>query len=150
MKKLSIFLVLALLLVLFSSIVMAQSQKALDNRTVVIPGTWPGYWQPIYCNGEMVDYLYGEVSNHMIMHFKNGENIRNNIHVFGQVTSGATSEVFTVHENDKVDNLTGIATWHFNLVGNEGTHYIGAMTWDMINDPFFEDIVVNKAVCPGN
>jgi len=97
-----------------------------------------------------VDYLYGVVNNHYIFHFKDGIIIGANNHVFGEVTSGATGEVFTIHENDKFDYIQGIGTWHFNLVGNEGTHYIGAMTWDMINDPFFEDIIVNKAVCPGN
>ena len=127
----------------------AQSDKGLGNKTLIETVVWD-YWQPVYCNGLEVDYLFGEVNARSISVFKNGILVKSMWHSYGNVTSDATGEVFTLLENSKTNIMTLISTWHFTLKGNEGTHYLGSMTWDQINDPNFLDITVNRASCPGN
>ncbi len=124
-----------------------NNQKDNGNKSVVTTVEWTDYWQPIYCNGVMIDYLTGTVTVHNIELYKNGINIGGNSHVYGEVTSNnGTGEVFKLHENDKGDWIQGTVTWHFNLKGNMGSHYIGSMTWDLVTG----EITVHKAMCVGN
>jgi hypothetical protein len=89
--------------------------------------TW--YWLPVYVDGVMVDELGGSVSWHVIIHYKDG----NMITVFEKIsdiliTSSKTGEVFTGSEVDRQYALDQLGIWHFNLRGNQGTHYIGTLT----------------------
>ena len=145
MKKLFIPLATALLLFFCSFSIIAQSQKALDNRAVVTIEEWTDYWQPVICDGVQIDYLTGSVLQHKVYHYKDGELVKQETHTYGEVISTG-GEVFKLNEKDKEFVTEGSVVWHFNLVGNQGSHYIGTMYWDYINDIF----IVDKAICPGN
>jgi len=60
--------------------------------------------------------------------------------------SSVNQEVFQIHESDKIDiPVSGVYTYHFNLVGNMGSHYINFGILNMDN----WTIVCTKSVCPG-
>lgn len=148
MKKLSIFLVSALLLIFFSSTIFAQGKKkGDDNKTVKVEFEWTDYWQPVFCDGIQVDYLTGTVSVQWIVIQKDGNPVKTNVTMHGQASSNVSSEVFKVHDKElMVPDLDGIVYWHFNLKGNQGSHYIGSMIWDSVTGA----MTVEKAICPGN
>jgi hypothetical protein len=136
MKKLSFILVSVLLLIFFSLSVIAQSQKGLENRSIVTEETWTGYNQPVWCAGNSAadpdDYLIGTAFLHAVYHLKDGEVIKRNVIMRGEATSDITGEVFKIKEQD-VENwddfwVDGIMHWRFNLKGNMGSHYIGYYT----------------------
>ena len=130
----------------------AQLPPAPDNKTgngaVPYSWTWDGYWQPIKCNG-FVDNLVGIVTIHWVVKFKNGLPVCANEHIFGTVYSTETPEVFTLAEKDKLV-YSGLdmsfVHWHFNLIGNMGSHYIGAMTWDILGSG---EMWFDKLICVG-
>lgn len=68
------------------------------------------------------------------------------LHVTGEVKSqNPPYEVFKVSEIDHVVGATTTTTWHFNLIGNFGTHYVGTMGWNWVT----QETWVDKALCPG-
>jgi hypothetical protein len=74
-----------------------------------------------------------------------------NCHASGVAISEKTGKVFTVKEKDFKQFYPWLAvTWSFNLNGNQGNHYIGTMTWDVVNDPNGENFTVDKLVCVEN
>jgi hypothetical protein len=97
--------------------------------------TWNGYWQPVFCDGVHVDDLTGSVTAHNLEFYRDGFMVSAIMHYYGQVVSVSTGEIFKVSEIDKADNTVGVVTWHFNLKGDKGSHYIGWMKWDFVNDP---------------
>jgi hypothetical protein len=107
---------------------------------------WAGYWQPVYCNDVLVDYLSGTINQHIVFFYKDGILIKAYEHAFGEVQSNKPPyEVFKVSENGKDDVNAETSTWHFNLIGDYGTHYIGAMTWNWITN----ETTVDRFVCLG-
>jgi len=103
-----------------------------------------GYISPLVCDGVQVDEISGNVEWHVIDHYKNGVNEWSIYTPSGSLTSKKTGEVFEIHESDKIMWTQGIYTFHANLVGNQGGHYIlfghaDLVTWE---------IVFDKAVCP--
>lgn len=147
MKRLNIFLVSALLL-FGSSSIMAQSQKALDNRSTVQTEIPWFYEAPVECNG-FTDVLEGTANSISVKHFKNGVEVGSSWRTIAEATSVKTGEIFAVRENSMTKS-DWVVNFHFNAIGEWGTRYIGSMQWDMINDPFFQNVIINKFVCPGS
>jgi len=146
MKRLSKILGAVLILLVFSTIIMAQSQKGLDNRTTKIEFTWNGYWQPLICNGSDVGFLAGPVETRWIVIQKDGIPVKIHAIISGKVEA-TWGEVFKIHEKDvAVPDFDGTVYFHFNLKGNQGSHYVGRMIWD----PGTSSLIVEKAICPGN
>ena len=144
--KTKTLLMVCLLLGIGLTQLSAQNGKN-GNGVISLWRVWDGYWQPVYCDGVNVDNLTGTVIYHVAVHYKNGNLILENVHYSGVVQSSNTTEEFKMSEVDKVNNIKGILSWHFNLIGNQGTHYVGTITWDMVNDPNFESPVIDKAIC---
>ena len=124
----------------------AQNPNSTDTKT--IQGWFmSSYWSPIYCGDMLVDYLEGGVIKvHYVVHYKNGNYIWETDFLKGEVTS-ASGEVFTVSELDKTyftDHW--YLTWHFNLKGDRGSHYIGTITYNYWNG----ETTPGMAVCPGS
>jgi len=149
--KTKTIIILCLFLGLATPKLFGQLPPVIPDGTKSIVWTLvvPGWEQYVSCDG-VDDVLIGDVTFDETDLFKNGEIIRGVAHVFGQLTSINTGEVFTLHENlkgylplDEFGNYTN-GTGHFNLVGDYGTHYIGSFS-------FFEDgtFTTDKAVCPG-
>jgi len=147
--KTKIFLLLCLFTGLGLTQLSAQNGK---NGTGAINGffEWDGYKQPVYCDGEIIDYLTGTVSLHSVAFFKNNVVLFYNQHLFGEVYSTKTGEIFKLNEIDKCDQTSMLDFFHFNLIGNKGSHYIGFYIWDMANDPEMLDFIYVKGVFPGN
>lgn len=101
------------------------------------------YYTPVYCGDQMVDYITGEAAFHVIDHYKDGVWQWEIAQVKGEVT-GYYGEVFKMKEVDKywIPEF-GILTWHYNLIGNWGHHYIGFLTYSYITG----EMTIGKTVC---
>ena len=127
--KAKVFLFTCLFIGIASLSVNAQS-KANKADQGWAEGT---YWGPVFCDGVMVDYLEGGTImwHYVFRMFKNGKLLAKEIdQIKGTVTS-ATGEVFKIRETDKyfyIDHW--VMTWHYNLIGDRGTHYTGTLTYD--------------------
>jgi hypothetical protein len=85
---------------------------------------------PVFNASEKVDLLTGLVAN---QHYgqkgrKNSLNCRSQ--KFGEAISDFTGEVFRVQEDNVKDTVQRIGTFHFNLFGNKGSHYVGTFSYD--------------------
>ena len=135
MKKKSAFLVI---ICLFLGAVFTQ----------ISAQTWQGWgtsvpWSiEVYCDGDLTDYVEGVVKVHWIFHA--GEEIWQILQVKGTATSPESGEVFKFKEIDKKDffPIPWVVTYHYNLKGNMGNHYIGTATVDISDEenPVFTPI----------
>ena len=115
----------------------AQATKSAQYKVEL------GYYTPVFCGDEMVDYLEGVVMFHVIDHYKNGNWQWEIAQAKGEAT-GLYGEVFQLTETDKFWlPVYGLLVWHFNLKGNRGNHYIGSLTYSYITG----EMVVRKTVC---
>ncbi len=111
---------------------MAWTQVTAQNKAnnAVQGWTESTYYTPVYCDGEMVDYLEGGwLRVHYVYRYKDGMFFKEIDQLKGEVTS-ETGEVFKIRETDFTyftDHW--YVTWHYNLIGNRGNHYIGWMTY---------------------
>jgi len=145
--KVKIFFSLCLIIGIAMTQLSAQSQKALENRSTVQTEIPWFYEAPVECNG-FTDVLIGTANSISVKHFKNGVEIGSSWRTIAEATSVETGEVFAVRENSMTKS-DWVVNFHFNAIGEWGTRYIGSMQWDMINDPFFQNVIINKFVCPG-
>jgi hypothetical protein len=157
--KTKTFLLICLFLGIGMTQLSAQKGKNNDTYTIKVPVVWDGYWMPIVCNGDFVDYLFGTVTVYCEYHFKDGVPMWLNYHTLGEAVSTSygsitgTGEVFTIKENDFKQN-TDQGVWprfltiHFNLNGNKGNHYLGIVTMDTWNpNPDNTAMTVIKFTC---
>jgi len=117
------------------------------TKSIVWSIEFPGWAEYVSCNG-VEDVLVGDITLYETDLFKNGEIIRGIAHIHGKLVSERTGEVFRLHEiikgylpiNEDGNYTNG--SWHFNIVGEKGTHYIGSFS-------FSEDgtVTLNKAFC---
>jgi hypothetical protein len=104
-----------------------------------------GYGIPLVCDDVQVGFLFGwPVDWHVIDHYKNGEIEWSIYNASGFLTLKSTGEVFKIQESDKIFYSKGNFTFHANLVGNLGSHYILSGHFD----PATFEVFVDKAVCP--
>lgn len=104
-----------------------------------------GYGIPLVCDGVQVGSVFGfPIDWHVIDHYENGENVWSIYNVNGTLTNRSTKEVFKIQESDKLIWATGDYTFHANLIGSLGTHYILSGYFD----PSTFEVIVEKAVCP--
>jgi hypothetical protein len=106
--------------------------------------TWDAYWQTAFCDGGQIDRLEGTVSGHMVDHYKNGVWLWAKQDWSGEAKSIYTDEVFKVSAPNTVDAINGVTTWHFNLIGNKGSHYIGTATAIWADWPNY---TIDKMIC---
>ena len=102
------------------------------------------YWSPVYCGDAMVDFLEGgTIRLHYVVHYSGKAKYYEIDQIKGEVES-YTGEVFQIRETDKyyfTDHWYLI--WHYNLIGDWGTHYIGTLTYNYLTG----EIIVGKTVC---
>ncbi len=145
MKRIIYLSLVVFLIVLGSS--------AIDNVSGINPGSSTpdkavshrfqgGYWTPLICDGVEVDYLEGTLDVHCVMFGHPGAWQWMTMRYTGTLKSAATGEQFRIMEIDKSDATD--FSWHSNLVGDNGSHYIifGSGTFD----PF--TVTIDKTVCP--
>jgi hypothetical protein len=130
---------------LFLGIGLIRLSAQTGQKTEKIEGKFE-YWQPVYCEG-MEDYLTGSTIFSGIQHYnKDGIVIWQNFHNRGTAVSEKTGELFNVEETDKQNPDIIYVNWSFNLKGDQGSHYLGSMTFDWASG----EITVNKFVCVVN
>jgi hypothetical protein len=156
--KTKMFLWVCLIAAMAVTHAAAQNGNNDDNtNTEKYFATCTHYYLPVYCNNEVVDVLTGSQDVYGLLHYRNGVLIWGNYHSDGIVTSVLTGEVFTLQEND-VKQMTGdgpTLTWHTNLRGDQGSHYIARVTatWtegagDIVDADWLW--VVHKFICLEN
>ena len=80
---------------------------------------------PVLFNGTQTDLLEGTIIFHYQMHFKDGVFIFAHARGIGEFVSQKTGEKFIVMEKDpKFTDGLDFGLVHFNMRGNNGTHYI--------------------------
>ncbi len=94
---------------------------------------------PLNCNYSTIDELVGTVRCHTVYHWTNYDGNPNDWdwcrQTFdGQLKSKLTPEVFQVKDILTAKGPVSAAipaTGHFNLIGDQGTHYIVNYIWDI-------------------
>jgi hypothetical protein len=141
-----------LLLGLFMGIALAQLSAQPDNHN----GTGAVVFKfgsdmvlaigiPVLCGDQDMNFLVGDCKVHWVDHWKMGNWLSFTAVIHGEVT-GKDGEVFKINEVFKTTDVTKspwIMTWHSNLIGNNGSHYLMYFTWDDTNGIW----TVNKAEC---
>jgi len=160
--KTKAFLVVCLFLGFGLTQVSAQVEYHMSKDgtgTISYRGTFTNWGQAVFCDGQQVDYIEGNVECHNVYSFNKWVQHGANEHYFGddfRSTWTTSDEVFKFMEKDHAMHVTfvegdpmpyGTDTFHFNLVGNKGHNYEGTCTWDIHSQTF---ISVIRAVCTGN
>ena len=105
---------------------------------------------PVYCdvNGEEVDRLVLDYFDaHGVQHYKNGVFVFQWGKMSGQAHSMITDEVFIYKEVDKAPASETSYRAKFNLIGNQGHHYIQTLVVDNEDMDFILHPDVIKAIC---
>ncbi len=121
----------------------AQNGK---NGTGAVSYDWEftAYSQAIICDGVEIDNLSGTVIAHEVDHAKDGEWVKSTWRYDGVVNS-ESGEKFTISAPAKADYIGMVNTWHFNFIGNNGSHYIGDITVNWAAEPWV--VTIDKAIC---
>ncbi|MFB6341376.1 hypothetical protein ACE1ET_06620 [Saccharicrinis sp. FJH62] len=136
-------LFIGLLLICFSGFQLTAEPNPGNGAT---QGWTEGtYWSPVFCNGQLVDVLEGgHIMLHYVLHIKDGFFFKEIDQLKGEVTSGETGETFKIVETDRTYfDDAWLITWHFSLIGDMGTHYVGTITYNYANG----EISYGNAIC---
>lgn len=120
-----------------------QLKAVPENGTVSYFYTG-GYFADLICDEVVIDQLFGDVQWHVRDHYKNGEIVWSLYNATGTLTS-SNGEVFDIHESDKLYWSAEDWTFHCNLIGDQGSHYILSGHGDLST----WEVFVDKANCPG-
>ena len=161
MKRTIYFISVAILIVLGvtkSSLTSAQGNGNSEfvDRAVPMITTENYYYSPlmdrtipVICDGIEVDRLSGtlDVFCRMFGHY-NPLNptvfvTQWMIHNYSGSLVGTSGEVFDIQGAKKIDSIDKVYTWHLNIKGDRGSHYI--LFASGVTSPFI--ITIEKAVC---
>ena len=121
-----------------------QLKSATANESV----SWytsGGYYIPLVCDGVQVDFVFGwPIEWHVIDHYKNGLLVWTIYQAAGTLTNRHTGEIFKIQETDKLIWTQEDYSFHANLIGDKGSHYILSGRFD----PITFEVFVETAVCP--
>jgi hypothetical protein len=108
---------------------------------------------PLNCDFNTLVLLVGTVRCHTVLHYSNFDGNLDNAdwcrqEFHGELVLQATNEVFKVNDIFTVGGpQTQPGTGHFNVIGNQGSHYIVNYLWYHPVDP--NDITIVSVKCPG-
>jgi hypothetical protein len=127
-----------------------SAQNGNDGTGVVNITIPTDYWLPVYSDGNQVGDLGGVVKWHAQFFYKDGILVRVFSHIKDiMVENFNTGEIFKCHELLKTDLVDVFSTDRFNLIGDQGTHYIGYMTiHDWSNDNPYGILTIEKVIYP--
>jgi hypothetical protein len=124
--------------------------------TIIIRGEYSfgDYGIPVYCDGQLVDIFIGSATFRGVHRFKNWVYQGANDEYYGaDLHSSYSDEVFKFIEKDHTIDITmvegdpmpyGTSRVNYNIIGNEGHHYIGTLIWDIHSQTFTSVI---RGVC---
>lgn len=101
------------------------------------------YYTPVFCDGIWIDRVEGELTIHVVDHYKNGKWVWQNLQINCEATGMLSGETFKFHMTEKYSRATRISDWRYNMIGDMGSHYIGSLTYNYSNG----DFTINKTVC---
>ena len=157
--------------------VVNQGENQLKSAPTIVDRTVPMYYQesypntpqgkltviPVECGGGVpIDYLQGtlDVFCRMYGHYASDPKDPTKqifvsewmIHSYsGTLTSTSGSgEVFDVHGTKKMDVIGKVFTFHLNIKGSLGNHYILTASGTNANNSLGYTFTIERAVCPGN
>lgn len=84
----------------------------------------------VWCDGIWADYIYGHMKVHAIDKYEDGIHTRQIVQARGDAISWVTGEEFKFKEVGKWYPVEEIATYHYNMLGKDGSHYIGTYVID--------------------
>jgi hypothetical protein len=160
--KTKTFLLTCLLMGIGLTQVSAQEVSHLNDKgtgTFITTYSFDNFGNPVFCDGQQVDFISGTVRTHNVYIFKNGVFEKANEHYFGgefHSSNPNSTEVFKFMEKDHAMDIYflegdpqpyGTDTFRYDIIGNEGSHYVATCQWDIHTQTF---IGVIRAVCPGN
>ncbi|WP_163324075.1 hypothetical protein [Draconibacterium mangrovi] len=94
---------------------------------------------PVFCDGELVDVLYGDLDFHYVIRsFKNGLPYVETDQLKGELASHDTGEKFRFRRTDKWEatlNWSWTCTISYNFIGDMGTIYSGKIYLNYSADP---------------
>jgi hypothetical protein len=134
-----------------------SGQPAIGKSgSVIVDETFFGFSEtvPLNCDFTKLILLEGTVRCHSVLHYSNFDGnpdnwawIKQDFH--GELVLKATNEVFKVNDMfaEEGPNHTLTATGHFNVFGNQGSHYIVNYLWNDWADP--TNIIFVSVKCPG-
>jgi hypothetical protein len=149
----------------------AKNVQPSVDRTVLMPPykeTYPSgklTLIPVMCDGVIIDHLTGslDVLCRMFGHFHpdwpegtpgdlNHFQSQWMIHSYsGTLTSTSGSgEVFDVQGTKKMDVIGKVFTFHLNINGNQGNHYIVSASGTNAANSLGYTFTIERAVCPGS
>ena len=117
--------------------------KAVPQNGTISYNYTGGYFADLICDEVVIDQLYGNVDWHVRDHYKNGEIEWSFYNATGTLTS-TNGEVFEIHESDKLYWSDEDWTFHCNLTGDQGSHYILSGHGDLAT----WEVFVDRANCP--
>jgi hypothetical protein len=110
---------------------------------------------PLNCDPNNIGFLVGTVRCHFVLHYSNYDGIDLDYdwikqQFIGELVLEATNEVFKVNDILKAEgpNFTQPCTGQFNVIGNQGSHYIVNYLWSDWADP--NNITIVSVKCPGD
>lgn len=152
--KTKTFLLLCLFMGIGLTKLSAQPAIGKSGNLVYDDTYYLGYKVPLNCNINTPGFLYGTLRYHTVIHYSNYDGdwlnydwIRQKFH--GDLVLEGSKEVFKVSDIFTAEgpNYTLPATGHFNIIGNQGSHYIVTYLWDDWEDP--ANITFVSVKCPG-
>ena len=135
-------------LCLFMGIAMIQlpAQNGRNGTGTVVWDNYYDIFDPVYYNGELIDFLSGKVTWHNRDHYVDGVYQYTIATVVGEITSEFTHEVFRINEQDKAINGYWYSHSNILIVGDKGSHYI-LFCW--ANQSNWDDWGISKIILPG-
>jgi hypothetical protein len=148
LTQITIKIYVCLSLIMGMALTQLSAQNTLNKQgtgAVSYFYTCEVYDQPVYRDGVEIDYIIGSVTWHIVEYYKDGVFLWMNAHGSDvEIYSTYTDEVFKFSGSNNFDVTSNNVTRHFNLVGSNGSHYIGIMGWDDNGALWFD-----KMICPG-
>jgi hypothetical protein len=143
--KTKTFLFLCLIFSITTTRTFAQSSEIEKIHTYSEWGIEHS-WFLVECNGVTIETFYGDTEIHYVEHFKDEIYEYYIAQLKGEFTS-KSGEVFKISEVDETRSNNGLS-YHGNLIGNRGTHYILSGTAYYFPKPV--TWTIDKAVCLDN
>ena len=132
MKMKSILMILCLFVGAGLTQLSAQNPEPEGNSYWV-----ETFWSaPVWCDGIWADWLYGNMKVHAIDKYEDGIHTRQIVQARGEATSWVTGEEFKFKEVGKWYPVDDLATFHYNMLGKDGSHYVGSYEIDFSVTPW--------------
>lgn len=149
MKTKAFFLICLFMCIGFGQLYAQHGKNSTQGSFVYTMDFY--YEMEVYCGSNVVDYLTGNLSMKETDLYVNGVIVRGEVTIWGELTSSNTGEVFKMKMNgkgwgevlDPFNESFQNAAFHYNLIGDQGSHYIGEFSFDP--DGFYFE----NPRCPG-